>query len=157
MEGTLLLEIFGLVIGGGGLIGFGVGVATFRWQKMKARGEARQSELEATRTEQDMYQEIITDLKEHNEVLRQYNKEVNEDCEQLRQRIGENEKRIHEQDVKIREQEEKLREQENKIATLEHKLELVTDMICGRSNCQQRTKVYLSPVDDDSFTARKDK
>lgn len=120
------------------------------------RAKARQSELEATRTEQDMYQEMLTDLKEHNEVLRRFNKEVSEECEQLRKRVAENENKLHEQDDKIRGQGEQLRMQENKIDSLEHRLELVTDMICGRSNCQQRTKVFLSPVDDDSFYTRKE-
>ena len=40
---TLVVEIIGLILGGGGLIGFAVGFATFKWQRMKARGEARQA------------------------------------------------------------------------------------------------------------------
>ena len=100
---------------------------------------------------------MLTDLKEHNEVLRKFNREVSDECEQLRKRVAENESKLHEQDNKIREQGEKLRTQENKIESLEHRLELMTEMMCGKSNCQQRTKVFLSPIDDDSFTTRKDK
>jgi hypothetical protein len=29
-------------------------------------------------------------------------------------------------------------------------------MMCGKANCMQRTRVFLSPIDDDSFTMRKD-
>ena len=150
-----------------GWMEFALGVATlilgtgwlFTWRahKRQENAKARQSELEATKTEQDMYQEMLKDVEEHNERLRRFNSEISDECEQLRKRIGENEKRIREQDDKIREQDEKLQAQENKIATLEHRLELMTDMMCGKSNCQQRTKVFLSPVDDDSFTPRKDK
>lgn len=99
---------------------------------------------------------MLTDLKEHNEVLRKFNREVSDECEQLRKRVAENESKLHEQDNKIREQGEKLRAQENKIESLEHRLELMTEMMCGKSNCQQRTKVFLSPIDDDSFSSKKD-
>lgn len=99
---------------------------------------------------------MLTDLKEHNEVLRKFNKEVSDDCEQLRKRVADNETKLREQDEKIREQERKLSSQENKIETLEHRVELMTEMMCGKSNCQQRTRVFLSPIDDDSFTTRKD-
>lgn len=145
-----VLAVATLVLGTGWLF-------TWRAHKRQENAKARQSELEATKTEQDMYQEMLEDVRGHNDVLRKFNKEISEECEMLRQRITENEKCIREQDDKIRKQDEKLREQENKIATLEHRLELVTDMMCGKSNCQQRTKVFLSPVDDDSFGTRKDK
>ena len=145
-----ILAIATLILGTGWLF-------TWRAHKRQENAKARQSELEATKTEQDMYQEMLTDVREHNEVLRKFNREISAECEQLRTRIAENEKRIREQDEKIREQDGKLSAQENKIATLEHRLELMTDMMCGKSNCQQRTKVFLSPVDDNSFTPRKDK
>ena len=154
MELSLVIELVGIILGGGGLIGFGVGFATFKWQRMKARGEARQSELEATKTEQDTYQEIITDLKEHNEEMRKWNSELQAERKELSGRIEGNEKKIREQDEKIREQDEKIREQEGKIAEMEKKLELVTVMICGKANCQQRTKVFLDMIDDDSLSTR---
>jgi membrane protein involved in colicin uptake len=157
MEISTLLESAGFVLGGGGIVGFIVGFATFKWQRMKARGEARQAELEATKTEQDTYQEIVTDLKEHNEEMRKWNGELQAERKELSCRIEDNEKKIREQDEKIREQAEKIREQEGKIAEMEKKLELVTVMICGKANCQQRTKVFLDMIDDDSWTTRKDK
>ena len=138
-----LIELFGIMLGGSGLMGFGVGFATFKWQRMKARGEARQSELEATKTEQDTYQEMITDLKEHNEEMRKWNSELQAERKELSCRIEDNEKKI--------------REQEGKIAEMAKKLELVTVMICGKGNCQQRTKVFLDMIDDDSLSTHKDK
>lgn len=119
------------------------------------RAHRRQEDAKAIQSEQDIYQEMLSDLKEHNEVLRRFNKEVSDECEQLRKRVADNEIKLHEQDGKIREQGEQLRTQENKMESLEHRLELVTEMMCGRSNCQQRTKVFLSPIDDDSFMTRK--
>lgn len=139
-----------MVCGGGWFV-------NWRAKKRKESAEARQTELNATITEQDMYQEMLKDVEDHNERLRRFNTEISEECEQLRKRVSENENKLREQDDKIQEQEKKLRAQEGKIELLEHRLELVTEMICGRSNCQQRTKVFLSPVDDDSFSTRKDK
>lgn len=154
MEGmdiyTLISSILTLICGGGWFI-------NWRAKKRKESAEARQTELNATITEQDMYQEMLKDVEDHNERLRRFNTEISEECEALRKRVGENENKLREQDDKIREYDRKLREQEGKIESLEHRLELVTEMMCGKSNCQQRTRVFLSPIDDDSFTTRKDK
>ena len=147
---TLVSTILTLTCGGGWFV-------NWRAKKRKEKAEARQTELNATITEQDMYQEMLKDVEDHNERLRRFNTEISEECEQLRKRVSENENKIREQGDKIREQEKKLRTQESKIESLEHRLELVTEMMCGKSNCQQRTKVFLSPVDDDSFTTKKDK
>jgi len=154
MEGTeiytLISTILTLICGGGWFI-------NWRAKKRKETAEARQTELNATITEQDMYQQMLQDIEGHNERLRRYNSEISDECEQLRKRVVENENKIREQDEKIREYDKKLTSQGNKIESLEHRLELVTEMMCGKSNCRQRTKVFLSPVDDDSFTTRKDK
>ena len=154
MEGmdlyTVINTILTLVCGGGWFI-------NWRAKKRKDNAEARQTELNATITEQDMYQEMLKDVEEHNERLRRYNTEISDECEQLRKRVLENENKLREQDDKIHGQDDKLRKQESKIESLEHRLELVTEMMCGKANCMQRTKVFLSPIDDDSFTTRKDK
>lgn len=147
---TIINSALTLICGGGWFI-------NWRAKKRKESAEARQTELNATITEQDMYQQMLKDVEEHNERLRRFNTEMGDECEQLRKRVAENDTKLREQGNMIREQEKKLAVQENKIASLEHRLELVTEMVCGRSNCMQRTKVFLSPVDDDSFTARKDK
>jgi light-regulated signal transduction histidine kinase (bacteriophytochrome) len=147
---TIINSALTLICGGGWFI-------NWRAKKRKESAEARQTELNATITEQDMYQQMLKDIEEHNERLRRFNTEISEECEQLRKRVAENDTKLREQGNMIREQEKKLAVQENKIASLEHRLELVTDMMCGKANCQQRTRVFLSPIDDDSFTTRKDK
>ena len=147
---TLITTILTLICSGGWFI-------NWKAKKRKESAEARQTELNATITEQDMYQQMLQDIEGHNERLRRYNSEISDECESLRKRVAENENKIREQDEKIREYDRKLTAQDNKIESLEHRLELVTEMMCGKSNCQQRTKVFLSPVDDDSFTTRKDK
>jgi len=119
------------------------------------RAHKRQEDAKAIQSEQDIYQEMLTDLETHNERLRKFNAEISDECEQLRKRVAENENKLLKQDDKLREQEKKLATQENKIESLEHRLELVTEMMCGKSNCQQRTRVFLTPVDDDSFMTRK--
>ena len=147
---TIINSALTLICGGGWFI-------NWRAKKRKESAEARQTELNATITEQDMYQQMLKDIEEHNERLRRFNTEISEECEQLRKRVAENDTKLREQGNMIREQEKKLAAQGNKIASLEHRLELVTEMVCGRSNCMQRTKVFLSPIDDDSFTTREDK
>ena len=147
---TAITTILTLICSGGWFI-------NWKAKKRKESAEARQTELNATITEQDMYQEMLKDVEEHNERLRRFNTEISDECEQLRKRVLENENRLREQDDKIRGQDDKLRKQESKIESLEHRLELVTEMMCGKANCMQRTKVFLSPIDDDSFTTRKDK
>lgn len=150
--GELLNWILGILT----LIASGGWFVNWRAHKRQENAKARQTELDATKTEQDMYQEMLADLETHNERLRKFNAEISDECEQLRKRVSENEQKIREQDDKIREQEKKFAVQENKIESLEHRVELMTDMMCGKSNCQQRTKVFLSPIDDDSFKTRKD-
>jgi len=146
---TAATTILSLICGGGWFI-------NWKAKKRKESAEARQTELNATITEQDMYQQMLKDVEEHNERLRRFNTEVSNECEQLRKRVAENETKLREQDNMIREQEKKLAAQENKMSLLEHRLELMTDMMCGKANCMQRTRVFLSPIDDDSFTIRKD-
>ena len=150
-------EILNWILGVITLIASGGWFVNWRAHKRQENAKARQTELDATKTEQDMYQEMLADLETHNERLRKFNAEISDECEQLRKRVAENESKLREQDDKLREQDKKLLAQENKIESLEHRLELMTEMMCGKSNCQQRTKVFLSPIDDDSFTARKDK
>ena len=145
---TIINSALTLICGGGWFI-------NWRAKKRKESAEARQTELNATITEQDMYQQMLKDVEEHNERLRRFNAEISEECEQLRKRVAENETRLLEQDNMIREQEKKITAQEKKMALLEHRLELMTDMMCGKANCMQRTKVFLSPIDDDSFTTGK--
>ena len=147
---TAITTILTLICSGGWFI-------NWKAKKRKESTEARQTELNATITEQDMYQQMLQDIEGHNERLRRYNSEISDECEQLRKRVAENENKIREQDEKIKEYDRKLTAQDNKIESLEHRLELVTEMMCGKSNCQQRTKVFLSLIDDDSFTTRKDK
>ena len=145
---TVITTILTLICSGGWFI-------NWKAKKRKESAEARQTELNATITEQDMYQQMLQDIEGHNERLRRYNSEISDECEQLRKRVAENENKIREQDEKIKEYDRKLTAQDNKIESLEHRLELVTEMMCGKSNCQQRTKVFLSPIDDDSFTTKK--
>ena len=147
---TLITTILTLICSGGWFI-------NWKAKKRKESAEARQTELNATITEQDMYQQMLQDIEGHNERLRRYNSEISDECESLRKRVAENENKIREQDEKIREYDRKLTAQDNKIESLEHRLELVTEMMCGKSNSQQRTKVLQSPVDDDSFSTHKEK
>lgn len=151
MSITVIVEVLGIILSGGGLIGFAVGFATFKWQRMKARGEARQSELEATKTEQDTYQEIITDLKEHNDELRKYNSEQRSYNVQLeeerKQLVKERNEWRHQQEV----YDEKIRNNELRIARLSNRVDALTPLICTMVDCQKRQRRIIGMVSDDSF------
>ena len=60
-----ILGVLTLIAGGGWFV---------NW-----RAHRRQEDAKAIQSEQDVYQEMLTDLKEHNEVLRKFNKEVSDD------------------------------------------------------------------------------
>ncbi len=160
MEGTsltVIIEILGLILGGGGLIGFAVGFATFKWQRMKARGEARQAELEATKTEQDTYQEIITDLKEHNDELRKYNSEQRDYTKQLEE---ERKQLVRERNEWRKQQElydEKISNNERQIARLGRRVDSLTPLICTVVDCPKRQRNIIGAVSDESFDAQEEK
>lgn len=98
---TIINSALTLICGGGWFI-------NWRAKKRKESAEARQTELNATITEQDMYQQMLKDIEEHNERLRRFNTEISEECEQLRKRVAENDTKLREQGNMIREQEKNL-------------------------------------------------
>ena len=53
-----LIALLGLFIGGGGGAFF-----TWRWQRKKAKAEAKTAEADAAKELQDVYQQLISDIK----------------------------------------------------------------------------------------------
>ena len=66
---TVITTILTLVCSGGWFI-------NWKAKKRKESAEARKTELDATITEQDMYQEMLKDVEDHNERLRRFNSEI---------------------------------------------------------------------------------
>ena len=142
MELTTIVELAGLLAGTGGIAAWG----TLRGERMRARGEARTAENEATKSVQDVYQEMVADVKADREEQKVYIKELKEDRRQLREERNELRKRLTDT-------EDSVRVQERQIARLGHRIDSLTPLICTLAGCKQRVKNFIGLVGDDSFDA----
>lgn len=120
-----IIAIAGLLLGGGGGAFF-----TWKWQKRKAKAEAES-------VVQDVYQQLIADIKADREEQKQYIGELKEDRLHLRSERNELRKR---QD----ELEEQVRELQKAVALNDRRLECMRPFLCGREGCAKRMPVTIS-------------
>lgn len=158
MDATLIIELVGIILGGGGVIGFGVGFATFKWMTLKAKSEAKTAEAEADIRRQDYYQEIIDDMEKDRVRM----KNIRDEQEAYIAEIKADRKRLHEEKEalrienseyrkKILELEERQREQGDKIARLARMYQAMKPLICSNIGCKDRQGDIMGLIDDDSF------
>ena len=135
MEITLdsIIGILGLLLGGG--CG---GFFTWRWQKRKARAEAKTAEADAAKELQDVYQQLINDIKTDRDEQKAYIQELKEDRRHLREDRNELRKR---QD----ELEEQVRGLQREVARNGRIVECMRPFLCGREGCAIRVPVTISP------------
>ena len=74
-----IVAILGLFIGGGGGAFF-----TWRWQRRRAKAEAKTAEADAAKEWQDVYQQLIEDIKTDRDEQKQYIAELKDDRQHLR-------------------------------------------------------------------------
>ena len=164
MEFTYIIELAGIVLGGGGLIGFGVGFATFKWMTLKAKSEAKTAEAEADIRRQDYYQEIIDDMEKDRVRM----KNIRDEQEAYIAEIKADRKRLHEEKEalrienseyrkKILELEERQREQGDKIARLGRMYQALQPLVCSNIGCKDRQGDIMGLIDDDSFAVDEEK
>lgn len=127
-----LISIATLLVGGGGGAFF-----TWRYQRQKAKAEAMDSEATATEKVQDVYQQLITDVKTDRDEQKQYIAELKDDRRHLREDRDELRKR---QD----ELEEQVRGLQREVARNGRQLECLRPFLCGRRNCPDRLPVTIS-------------
>ena len=127
-----LISIATLLVGGGGGAFF-----TWRYQRQKAKAEAMDSEATATEKVQDVYQQLITDVKADRDEQKAYIAELKEDRRHLREDRDELRKR---QD----ELEEQVRGLQREVARNGRQLECLRPFLCGRRNCPDRAPVTIS-------------
>lgn len=155
---TLIIEIVGMILGGGGLIGFFVGFATFKWMKLKVKSEAKGSEAEADMKRQDYYQEMMEDLQKDRERM----KEVREEQEAYIHELKQDRRQLREERDTLRQEKEDLsqvisklqdeqRKQGDKIARLGRMYKAMTPLICTNTGCKKRQADIMGLVEDDSF------
>ena len=146
MEITLdsIIGILGLLLGGG--CG---GFFTWRWQKRKARAEAKTAEADAAKELQDVYQQLINDIKTDRDEQKSYIQELKEDRRHLRDDRNELRKR---QD----ELEEQVRGLQREVARNGRIVECMRPFLCGREGCAIRVPVTISPQGEIEKTKRPD-
>lgn len=144
MEITLesIIGILGLLLGGG--CG---GFFTWRWQRKKAKAEAKTAEADAAKELQDVYQQLIADIKTDRDEQKAYIQELKEDRSHLRRDRDDLRKR---QD----ELEEQVRTLQRNVARYGRQLEWMRPLLCGREGCAIRVPVTVSQFGEIEKTIR---
>ena len=127
-----IIGILGLFIGGGGGAFF-----TWRWQRKKAKAEAKTAEADAAKELQDVYQQLINDIKTDREEQKAYIGELKEDRQHLRRDRDDLRRR---QD----ELEETVRGLQREVARNTRLVDAMRPLLCGREGCLLRVPVNIS-------------
>lgn len=130
---STLIETLGLLLGGGGL-GY---LLTLKSSMAKARGEAHQIENEATKSVQDIYQEMIEDVRRDRIEQKGYISELKEERKHLRQDRDECRKENARLFQRLNNMDEKILSLEKVVARQARKLELINPFLCSR-DCPDR-------------------
>lgn len=129
-----VISIITLLIGGGGIGCF----FTWRYTRRQAKAEAEQAENTATKEVQDVYQQLIADVKADRDEQRNYIEELKTDRQHLRQERDELRDRIDKTD-------ETVRELQREVARNGRMVEGLRPFVCGRIGCEDRKPVIISP------------
>ena len=127
------MSIVGLLAGGTGIGTF----LTWRWTRRKAAAEAKTAEADAAKELQDVYQQLINDIKTDREEQKAYIGELKEDRAHLRKDRDDLRKR---QD----ELEESVRNLQREVARNSRIVEFMRPLLCGREGCAIRVPVTVS-------------
>ena len=131
MEITIeaIVSLLGLFVGGGGGAFF-----TWKFMRRKAKAEAQVAEIDAAKELQDVYQQLINDIKVDREEQKAYIVELKEDRHHLR---------AERDDLRRRQDslEEVVRRLQREVASNANKLEMLRPLLCGRDNCAIRVPV----------------
>ena len=120
-----IIALAGLFIGGGGGAFF-----TWRWQRKKA-------EADAAKDVQDVYQQMVADVKADREEQKQYIAELKDDRKHLRQEREE----LRDRQDKL---EETVRNLQREVARNTSMMEAMRPLLCGRRGCKDREAVTIS-------------
>ena len=170
MEITLdsIIGILSLLLGGSGIGWF----FTWRWQKAKAKAEAKQAEAEAKQKEtdaksaeidmaqkvQDTYQQILDDKQKEVEDNHRLIAELREDRDHYKQGYIEFRDKVDELQKELRdfkhETEEERCKMKSDIARNARQLERLSPFLCGREGCAIRVPVTISQSGEIEKTIR---
>ena len=114
-----IIAILGLFIGGGSGAFF-----TWRYQRKKAKAEAVTAEADAAKELQDVYQQLITDIKTDRDDLRKRQDELEQQVRSLQKDVARNGRMV----------------------------ECMRPFLCGKSGCKDRVPVNISNEMDTIIT-----
>lgn len=140
-----VIAILSLLIGGGGGAFF-----TWRYQAKKAKAEACSAEASAAKELQDVYQQLINDVKADRDEQKAYIGELKEDRKHLR---GERDELRQRQDSL----EQVVRDLQRDVARNGRIVEAMRPFLCGRANCKDRQFVTISESGEVERSRRKKK
>lgn len=122
-----------MLLGGGGI----GAVLTWQYSRRKEKAEAESAELNATKELQDVYQQLIDDVKADRNEQKAYIAELKDDRQHLREERDDLRKR---QD----ELEESIRVLQHDVARNGRMVEAMRPFLCGRAGCLDRVAVMPS-------------
>lgn len=131
MTSEIITVIISAMCGGG--LGW---IINWSANKRKANGEATQTEAEAMKSVQDVYQQTLADQQTYIEKLKEARDHLIVDREDLRQENNELRRRLNELEGSIK----KL---EDSVARNARMVEATKIWMCGRIGCQQRIVANL--------------
>ena len=160
-----IISVISLLFGGSGI----GALITWRYQRKKARAEAKEAEATAERAKyeamqantqlikdiQDSYQQLTTDLKanldtqqEYNEEQKQYIAELKEDRQHLREERDAQRLQIEKLTRTMNEwktdSDKKIRSLQAQVARNGRQIECMKPLLCGREGCAIRVPVTIS-------------
>lgn len=133
-------SILGLILGGGGIGWF----FTWKYTRRKEKAEAESAEAAAVKELQDIYQQMMADVKADRDEQKAYIRELKEDARRLRDERNELSDRLDKM-------EEEQRAMKMEIARNGRQIEAMRPFMCGDLACKKRQRVTITDegeVDD---------
>ena len=148
-----IIGILGLLLGGGA-----GGFFTWRWQRAKAKAEAKTAEVDMAQKVQDTYQQILDDKQKEVDDNHRLIAELREDRDHYKQGYVEFRDQLDKLQKEFRdfrnETEEQRTQMKRDIARNGRQLECLRPFLCGREDCALRVPVTLSQVGEIEKTLR---
>lgn len=137
MEITLdnILSIAGLLLGGSGMGAF----FTWRFVRRKAKAEAQEAESTAAKSEQDVYQQIIADLKADREDMKAYNLDIKRERDEIRDERDKLRDRLDSMDETIRKLKQEVDQNSRMVKSLR-------PFICTDIECKKRKRAIIDEM-----------
>ena len=125
-----IINILSLLLGGGGIGYF----LSWKYNRRKEAAEAGQAETTAAKEMQDMYQQLIDDVKKDRDEQKAYIIELKEDRQHLREERDDLRNRLEMLEGLVR-------GLQRDVARNGRMVEAMRPLLCGRRNCKNREMV----------------